>query len=105
MASTSSDPKHVDLDNVLVTERELWLEGPPHEVFKELRAGCPVHWTSRLTEFPDEAGFWSVTRAEDIHAVSRDFKTYSSETRRRDGGDRRVSARALAGDVHRHGSA
>ena len=80
MASTSSDPKHVDLDNVLVTERELWLEGPPHEVFKELRTGCPVHWTSRLSEFPEEAGFWSVTRAEDIHAVSRDFKTYSSET-------------------------
>ena len=24
------------------------------------------------------AGFWSVTRADDIHAVSRDFKTYSS---------------------------
>jgi cytochrome P450 len=80
LASTSSDPKHVDLDNVLVTERELWLEGPPHEVFKELRSGCPVHWTSHMTEFPEEAGFWSVTRPEDIHAVSRDWKTYSSET-------------------------
>jgi cholest-4-en-3-one 26-monooxygenase len=80
LASTSSDPKHVDLDNVLVTERELWLEGPPHEVFKELRTGCPVHWTSHMTEFPEEAGYWSVTRPEDIHAVSRDWKTYSSET-------------------------
>jgi cholest-4-en-3-one 26-monooxygenase len=80
LASTSSDPKHVDLDNVLVTERELWLEGPPHEVFKELRTGCPVHWTSHMTEFPEEAGYWSVTRPDDIHAVSRDWKTYSSET-------------------------
>ena len=38
-----------------------------------------MHWTSQITEFPEEAGYWSVTRAEDIHTVSRDFKTYSSE--------------------------
>ena len=38
-----------------------------------------MHWTGRVTEYPNEAGFWSVTRADDIHAVSRDFKTYSSE--------------------------
>ena len=38
-----------------------------------------MHWTSRITEYPDEAGYWSVTRAEDIHTVSRDWRTYSSE--------------------------
>ena len=32
-----------------------------------------------MTEFPEEAGYWSVTRADDVHTVSRDFKTYSSE--------------------------
>jgi cholest-4-en-3-one 26-monooxygenase len=32
-----------------------------------------------MSEFPGEDGFWSVTRADDIHAVSRDFRTYSSE--------------------------
>ena len=32
-----------------------------------------------MKEFPDEAGFWSVTTAEDIHTVSRDWRTYSSE--------------------------
>jgi len=37
-----------------------------------------VHWTSRLTEYPDEAGFWSVTRFDDVQAVSRDWQTYSS---------------------------
>jgi cytochrome P450 len=68
-----------DLEHVLVTERELWIDGPPHELFARLRAECPVHWTDRLTEFPEEAGFWSVTTAEDIHAVSRDWRTYSSE--------------------------
>jgi cytochrome P450 len=67
------------LEDVLVTERDLWLEGPPHDLFRELRGECPVHWTSRVTEYPREAGFWSVTRADDIHTVSRDWQTYSSE--------------------------
>jgi cytochrome P450 len=68
-----------DLENVLVTERELWLDGPPHELFAQMRGECPVHWTAKVTEYPDEAGFWSVTRADDIHAVSRDWRTFSSE--------------------------
>jgi cholest-4-en-3-one 26-monooxygenase len=38
-----------------------------------------VHWTAGITEFPEEAGYWSVTTAEDIHTVSRDWRTYSSE--------------------------
>ena len=68
-----------NLENVLVTERELWIDGPPHELFRELRSECPVHWSSRITEYPEEAGFWSVTTADDVHAVSRDWQTYSSE--------------------------
>ncbi len=67
------------LEDVLVTERELWQDGPPHALFKELRSRCPVHWTERITEYPDEAGYWSVTTADDVHAVSRDWETYSSE--------------------------
>jgi cholest-4-en-3-one 26-monooxygenase len=66
------------LESVELTDRELWLDGPPHELFKELRGGCPIHWTESFEEFPDEAGFWSVTTAEDIRAVSRDWRTYSS---------------------------
>lgn len=68
----------IDLDEVLVAERDLWEHGPPHELFAQLRTRCPVHWTSRLTEYPDEAGFWSVTRFDDVQAVSRDWQTYSS---------------------------
>ena len=45
------------LDEVLVTERELWVDGPPHELFRDLRSRCPVHWTERITEYPDEAGY------------------------------------------------
>src|ERR1700704_4278507 len=76
MTSTKSD-----LDSVLVGERELWLDGPPHDLFRRLRAECPVHWTERITEFPEEAGYWSVTTAEDIHAVSRGFRPYLSGPR------------------------
>jgi cytochrome P450 len=68
-----------DLDDVLVSERRDWLEGPPHELFAQLRSECPIHWTAKISEYPAEAGYWSVTRAEDIHTVSRDWKTYSSE--------------------------
>jgi cytochrome P450 len=68
-----------DLDQVLVTERELWAQGPPHELFTRLRGQCPVHWTSHATEYPAEAGYWSITRADDVHAVSRDWRTFSSE--------------------------
>jgi len=67
-----------ELDKVLVTERELWQDGPPHELFKEMRAHCPVHFTERITEYPEEDGFWSITTADDVHTVSRDWETYSS---------------------------
>ncbi|HET8980567.1 MAG TPA: cytochrome P450 [Solirubrobacteraceae bacterium] len=67
-----------DLDQVLVTERELWQDGPPHELFARLRGECPVHFTREISEYPDEAGYWSVTRADDVHAVSRDWRTFSS---------------------------
>jgi cytochrome P450 len=69
----------VPLDELLVTEREVWPDGPPHDLFKRLRSECPVHWTERITEYPGEAGYWSVTRADDVHAVSHDWETYSSE--------------------------
>ncbi len=68
-----------DLNDVEVTEGRYWVKGPPHELFRELRRGCPVHWTDGFFEFPEEAGFWSVTTADDVLSVSRDWKTYSSE--------------------------
>ncbi len=68
-----------ELEKELVLEREHWVDGPPHELFAQMRARCPVHWTSEVTEVPEAAGFWSVTTADDVHAVSRDWQTYSSE--------------------------
>jgi cholest-4-en-3-one 26-monooxygenase len=67
-----------DIEEVLVTEREHWKEGPPHPLFRRMRRECPVHWTSKITDYPQSPGFWSVTSWDDIHAVSRDWRTYSS---------------------------
>jgi cholest-4-en-3-one 26-monooxygenase len=67
------------LEDEMLLEREHWVDGPPHELFRQLRHECPVHWTREITEFPQEGGFWSVTRPQDIHAVSRDWRTFSSE--------------------------
>jgi cytochrome P450 len=68
-----------DIQAVELTEEELWKDGPPYETFKEMRGKCPIHWTESFELFPEEAGFWSVTTADDVHTVSRDWKTYSSE--------------------------
>jgi len=68
-----------DIQSVELTDSELWTDGPPLEIFKQMRHECPIHWTESFEEFPEEAGFWSVTSADDIHTVSRDWRTYSSE--------------------------
>src|SRR3954462_6103175 len=67
------------LDQVIVGDREQWMEGPPYELFKRLRNECPLHWTTHLPEFPGEAGFHSIVRWDDIRSVSMDWQTFSSE--------------------------
>ena len=74
MATVGRDIKDVEL-----AQMDLWKDGPPYELFKEMRARCPIHRTEGFQEFPEEAGFWSVTTAEDVYTVSRDWQTYSSE--------------------------
>ena len=77
MSSTSQT--ETPLDEVRVGEQENFADGPPHELFKRLRGECPVHWTDGFSQFPDEDGFWSVTTADDVFEVSRDWQTFSSE--------------------------
>ncbi|MEI7559122.1 MAG: cytochrome P450 [Actinomycetes bacterium] len=73
-----SEPKPLTQGIPLFTP-ELWADGPPHETFKEVRAKCPVHYTPDMFELPDEDGFWSITKYEDMKTVSRDWQTFSSE--------------------------
>ncbi len=57
-----------------------WTDDPPYALFAKLREESPVHFSPNA-RFPDEGGFWSLTRAEDLHAATRDFETFSSEQR------------------------
>ncbi len=68
-----------NIESMGLADTELWEDGPPYEMFKEMRSKCPIHWTEHIEQYPGEAGFWSVTTADDVHAVSRDWQTYSSE--------------------------
>ncbi len=67
------------LETIQVADEDLWLHGPPYELFERDARRVPGALDGEITQYPDEAGFWSVTTAEDVHAVSRDWETYSSE--------------------------
>jgi cholest-4-en-3-one 26-monooxygenase len=66
-----------DLESIDLGNLDLWTDGPPHEIFTRLRNEAPVHW-SELADYPDEAGFWSLTKAADVRSVSLDWQTFSS---------------------------
>src|ERR1700675_3231071 len=67
----------VDLKNP-----DVFRDGIPHETFARLRREMPVAWNPEV----DGHGFWSVTRYDDIVAVSKNPKVFSSE--RKHGGHR-----------------
>ncbi len=67
------------IEEILIAEREHWLEGPPHHLFARCRSECPVHWSETISEYPSEAGFHSVTTADDVRTVLMDWQTFSSE--------------------------
>ena len=68
------------LEETLVTEREL-LAG--RAAARAVQADCApsARSTGRTgsPSIPEEAGYWSVTTADDVHEVSHDWQTYSSE--------------------------
>jgi cytochrome P450 len=78
MESASKKPSRDSLEEIDVPDPEHWQDGPPYELFKEMRGECPVHW-SEINDYPGEEGFWSVTKAADVREVSLDWETYSSE--------------------------
>ena len=73
-----SETAAVPIEAIDLGDLELWRDGPPHGIFDRLRREAPVHW-SPMAGWEGDAGFWSITRAEDVHAVSRDWRTFSSE--------------------------
>ena len=66
-----------DLTKVDITDLSLWAQSPPFELFAQMRREAPVHW-SPMNDWPKDPGIWSITRHADIHAISRDWETFSS---------------------------
>lgn len=52
-----------------------WADGPPHDLFRRMRAEAPVH----RTPLTDGTHCWSVVSHAEIAAISRDTATFSSE--------------------------
>jgi linalool 8-monooxygenase len=71
LSSTTID---IDLSRVDLSEADEFEAGPPHEIFKRMRADAPVHFNHSR----DEADFWSITRHADVMAVTGDEVTFSS---------------------------
>lgn len=59
-----------------LTDCNNFVERVPFEAFDRLRHEAPVSWHDEPSPLN---GFWSVTKHADIVAVSRDWRTYSSE--------------------------
>lgn len=73
MSITAAD---LDLSQVDLMDEELFVDGPPHELFARLRREAPV-FQSTTAEGGD---FWSVTKAADIAEISKNTDVFSSET-------------------------
>ncbi|QLL07543.1 cytochrome P450 [Mycobacterium vicinigordonae] len=69
-----------DLDTVDLADPSVWDDGPPYDLFERMQREAPVHFSPQRN-MPDEGGFWSITRFDDVRAVSRDHRTFSSERR------------------------
>jgi cytochrome P450 len=58
-----------------IVAHDTYVGGVPHETFRHLRDHDPVSWWD---EHDDGAGFWAVTRYDDVLRVSGDYETFTS---------------------------
>ena len=76
-AATVAGPslEGLTLDEVDLTDLDVWEQRVPHDWLTLLRHEAPLFWQPES----DGRGFWVLTRYDDIVAVSKDFETFSSE--------------------------
>lgn len=58
-----------------IYDPELYVAGPIHEIFAELRRTDPVYWQ----EMPGEPGYWAVLKHADVAHVARHPELFSAE--------------------------
>jgi cytochrome P450 len=64
-----------DLAGIDIASPEVYERGIPHDEFSLLRERDPVHWHPWKWS---GGGFWAVTKYVDVHAVAKDYETFSS---------------------------
>jgi cytochrome P450 len=80
--SEASDghPRPDSVADVDIVSHDVYEAGVPHAAYDRLRADAPVAW---INETPANghhgAGFWALTRWDDVVAVHKDWRTWSSE--------------------------
>ncbi len=58
----------------VIARSETYVNGPPHELFEELRRTQPVVWV----DMDDEPGYWAVLKYHDVVHVSRHTEIFSA---------------------------
>ncbi|MEI8002675.1 MAG: cytochrome P450 [Actinomycetes bacterium] len=58
-----------------IYDPDLYVDGPIHEIFAELRRTDPVHFQ----DMPGEPGYWAVLRHDDLMHVARNPQLFSAE--------------------------
>lgn len=66
----------IALDQINLTDTDLYAKGDAHLVWQTLRAECPVFWQKR----GKGQGFWAVTRHADVRRVLAEHRTFSSQS-------------------------
>jgi len=64
----------MDVSTVDIFDPDTYVDGPPHEVFAELRRTDPVHWQ----EMADGSGCWAVLRHADLSYVAKHPAVFSA---------------------------
>lgn len=68
----------MDLSDIDLLNRDRFTESVPHEWFTYLRHNAPIHHHAE----PAGPGFWVFSKYEDVVAIGRDAKRFSSDQRR-----------------------
>ncbi len=58
-----------------IYDPDLYVEGPIHQIFAELRRTEPVYWQ----DMPGEPGYWAILRHADLCTVAKDPAIFSAE--------------------------
>ncbi|MEN9856030.1 MAG: hypothetical protein RLZZ157_1156, partial [Pseudomonadota bacterium] len=67
----------VPIEEIDVSDVDLWLYDCHWPYFERLRKEDPVHWV--VSDNPEVGGFWSVTKFQDIMAVDTNHAQFSSD--------------------------